>query len=504
MKSITIKKIYRNEEDINNIFIPTSKKWESTEDRELTIIESGPKNILFKKIIENINTASEMICLQSFLIQDTEIIDSLVEASERGVKIYILDAAETRLGVKGSYNDEDHITEGYKNMINSKFRYRFVHRQAQNLHAKFILFDPKTEYSEGFIFTGNFNTKPFTENPELGLPLTKEQTQELFQLFVYHFWEHTTDEQNETDAFDAVKPINKFAPPTLRSILCTSPNDKLSNLKEKLKSAIKTAKQEIAFSTFGLEFEHELSQEILNKINEGLKVTIFCRPREKTIVNHISKLAEAGATIFCDELIHAKSLIVDSKEAFLFTANFESHGMDTGFEVGAKLNEKQTKDLIYIHNYWKMRFPYRFFNKKNIQDVAKFYMLQDGKLEEKSIKESCERNKKKKHINNLKELKSYIETSNELCKNSKVSKISNIIDLNEYKDSKTKKLSPLALDNGIKLHEVYEKDIKSKETKLQKANKLVIEESIIEKKLEQLLEIYKYNESLTKMKLYVK
>jgi phosphatidylserine/phosphatidylglycerophosphate/cardiolipin synthase-like enzyme len=241
--------------------------------------------------------------------------------------------AEAKLEANPYGEEDSFITKEYKTMLEEKFKNNFIHRQAGNLHAKFILIDPKTN-PKGYLFTGNFNLKPFYENPELAIELSMAKTKELFQVFVHHFWNHTTDEQTQSSQFDKVKPINKFETVDLKQILLTSPNKDLCNLKRTLLEVILKAEKEIQISTFGLDINHELSQTILDKLKKGVKVTVFCRPRLKTIKDHIEILAKNGAKVFCHPLIHAKSIIIDNKEAYVFSANFEEHGMDTGFEVG--------------------------------------------------------------------------------------------------------------------------------------------------------------------------
>src|ERR1039458_2983107 len=72
--------------------------WKSTEKDNLSVIESGESKVLFHKIIKAIDGAKKIICLQSFLIQDTGVIDTLIEAVVgRQVKVFILSSAEARL-----------------------------------------------------------------------------------------------------------------------------------------------------------------------------------------------------------------------------------------------------------------------------------------------------------------------------------------------------------------------------------------------------------------------
>ncbi|WP_178989468.1 phospholipase D-like domain-containing protein [Winogradskyella schleiferi] len=497
MHTINFKQTFRNEEILDNVFILTTNQWQSTEEQQLSVIESGPKQVLFQNIIEHIQQAEEMICLQSFLIQDTSIIDALVEASQRDVKVFILDAAETRLKTQAYPEDDNFITDEYKEMINKKFRRHFVHRQAENLHAKFILIDPKSNNANGYLFTGNFNEKPFKENPELGVELDERQTNELFKLFVYHFWEHTTDEQNDTETFDKVRPANKFQAPQLDHILCTSPNAGLSNLKSTLITSISNTQESISFSTFGLDIEHELAKEILSKIKSGIEVTIFCRPREKTIVNHISELQKAGAKVFCHPLIHAKSIIVDDKEAYVFTANFEKHGMDTGFEVGMLLSNRQTKDLIGIHNKWKQDFPLTFHSQKSVQEISNYNTFKNKALVTDKISETKKVNLKKE-ITKLLDLATFFKDTNgtnnfEKHKNLEVDKVAT---LKGFVENESARLEPIdEVLSKVLIKKVNTSKMKKGEKKPQEseikwiaANKIVINIDWVKSNKEELMQ----------------
>ncbi len=444
MLTINFKHIFTNKEFLENIFISTNNNWQSTEEKDFTVIESGPKKILFHKIIKQIQEAKKMICLQSFLIQDTRIIDELIKASQRNVKVYVLDAAETRLKTQAYSEDDSFISDEYKEMINKKFRGNIVHRQAENLHAKFILIDPKTENAQGFLCTGNFNLKPFIENPELGVPLSETQVNEFFQLFVYHFWEHTTHEQNTTETFDAVKPVRMFEAPKINNVLCTSPNSELSNLKSTLFESIKNAKESISFSTFGLDINHELAQEILLKIKEGISVTIFCRLREKTITNHISELQKAGAIVYCHPLIHAKSIVIDQKEAYVFTANFEKHGMDSGFEVGVLLDKIQTKDLIHIHTKWIQHYPYIFYAQKSIQEVTAYETFKNNDLKSCMVAET-NKIEQTKDISKLVDLAIFFEnvTEKDTFKNHKKIELNKVAKIKPFNENEATKLEAI-------------------------------------------------------------
>ncbi len=373
-----------NEGTIQFPILPNGSGWKSTEKEKLSVIESGEGKDLFSKIIKAIESAKQMVCLQSFLIQDTEIIDTLIRAvKERGVRVFVLSSAEARLK-ETIEEEEDFIKANYIQLLDGKFKNQFVHRTAENFHGKYILIDPTTK-PKGFICTNNFTENGFTKNPELAVELNNEQCEELFKIFVYHFWEHSTDEQTATNEFAKVQPVNKFSLPKLENILLTSPNSKGNSLNKTLLAAIIKTEKTISFSTFQLDKNTELVKAIADKAKKNVSVTLFCRPIEKQFNEQLKELLEAGVQIYFHPLTHSKSLLVDSKEGFVFTANLTANGLDNGLEVGLKLNEEQTKDLTTIHQSWQDDFPTKAIKFANVKDLKEIQVFKDRKLTTKIL-----------------------------------------------------------------------------------------------------------------------
>lgn len=478
MNPIIIRKELENEQTLRNIFLPTNQQWRSTESDNLSVWESGGKQLLFKRIIELIYGAKTMICLQSFLIQDTKIIDSLLKAATRGIKVYVMDSAGTRL--EHQEEDEHFSTTEYKRMLNTKFLYHFVHRQANSFHAKFIVIDPK-ENPKGVMFTGNFNEKPFKENPELGVELNEQQVKELFQVFVYHFWEFATDEQNDGQQFTKLKPANKFKRPKLQDVLLTSPDKNLSNLKKTLLEQIKKAKQSIFFSTFGFDITNDVSKAILDKLEEGIMVTIFCRHREKAINGNLDVLANKGAEVFCHPLIHAKSIVIDTHWGAIFSANFEKHGMDESFEVGVELNTSQKDDLLKIYRNWEITFPYKFkYEEKYAKLPHNYAQLSKGQLKSFVVLADEKQLPSKMTVNNLNELIVFVEQKVKPI-SSKARKIIQEKEVN-FKPLKEKGfLQEEAIAKGVSLVQ-YEEVIKQKKTEKKIVHEVLLFDNSIDAK----------------------
>lgn len=382
-----------NEGTIQFPILPNGSGWKSSEQSNLSIFESGEQKTLFSKIISAIDKAQEFVCLQSFLIQDSALIDSLLKAVERKVKVFTLSSAEARL--KDRIEEEtDFIKANYIQLIDKKFRNHFVHRTAENFHAKYILIDPKTN-PKGFICTNNFTENGFAKNPELAVELNKEQCEELFKVFVYHFWEHSTDEQTATTEFEKVKPANKFSLSKLNNILLTSPNSELNTLNETLINAVRNGKISISLSTFQLDKNTELIKTILEKAKQGIEVTLFCRPTEKQFNEQLTDLLEAGVQIYFHSLIHAKSLLIDDNIGFVFTANLTDNGLKKGLEVGVKLNEQQTADLNKIQANWKKDFQSKTIKTAFIKDLKELEVFKDGKLIKKILLDDSKEEKRK-------------------------------------------------------------------------------------------------------------
>jgi len=373
-----------NEAIIKFPILPNGLGWKSTENENLAVIESGEEKVLFIKIINAIDNAKQIICLQTFLIQDNKIIDALIRAvEERGVKVFVLSSAEARLKEKIE-EEEDFIKTNYIQLLDNKFKNHFVHRSSENFHGKFILIDPETK-PIGFICTNNFTENGFMKNPELAVELNASQCEELFKVFVYHFWEHSTDEQTASNEFAKVKAVNKFSLSKLDSILLTSPNTENNSLKNALLESVEKAKKSISLSTFQLDNNIDLVKAIINKAKQNIPVTLFCRPIEKQFNEQLKELLEAGVQIYFHPLTHAKSLLIDFETGYIFTANLIEKGLEYGFEVGVKLNEVQTKDLLTIHQNWGTNFPYKTIREAKVKDLNEIQIFKEKKLTKKVL-----------------------------------------------------------------------------------------------------------------------
>lgn len=365
--------------------LPTGQTWKSIGNLGDGMWETGAGKEAADSIVSAIQDAKSMICVASFIMDTNPIVDALRVAAGRGVKVYVLGSAEAKLQDEIEDVENEHRTQ-YERLLKETFVYRFLFRSADFFHAKFVLIDPMSA-PQGFLCTCNLTSKALFENPELVIALDEDQVQSLYRMFVYHFWEHSTQEHGPRANFEAVRPLSKFLPPDMGSVIQCSPERTVSNLKAKLKAAILRAKSEIVISTFSLDADFELVQLIREKLANGVSVVLFTRklPRQVPL---LFELARFGALIYVHPLIHAKFLEVDGESGFVFTANFKSQGMDSGWEVGIELHPSQLTAMSILVERWKSNFPLFLKREHEISKHAgKIQVIEHGRLIDKTVKE---------------------------------------------------------------------------------------------------------------------
>jgi hypothetical protein len=57
-------------------------------------------------------------------------------------------------------------------------------------------------------------------------------------------------------------------------------------------------------------------------------------------------MKQAGASVMCFKWLHAKAIVADGMHGMVMSANFQTHGMDQGFELGVKLTGTQVTELM--------------------------------------------------------------------------------------------------------------------------------------------------------------
>ena len=346
------------------------------------LFQSGDK-ILTQKIRSIISEAREFICMSSFIIQDSEITDEIKRCYKRGVRVYILTSAEVYA------NDTVEEIEGTVEERKAASRKLLVDlggrtliKTGENLHSKFIISDPLSK-PRGMMFTANLTVRAITENLELAVELSEKGVLELYRQFLTGFWvvaARTLSLSGDTgDSLKTAKKYPEFAGGDYfpQEIRWTIGNQCL--IKDDIMDAIASARESVSLSAWTIEVSHPVAKSLLEKASEGIKVTIFTRPHLANL-EFINEIVKKGGKVYCHPLLHAKSLIVDSRYGLVMTANVAKLGLDEGFETGVILSTKQVPVLKNIHEEWKKRVKYISESQVTLEEVTRARLDLENKL----------------------------------------------------------------------------------------------------------------------------
>lgn len=297
------------------------------------------------KAVELIETAKDTLVLSTFLLADKRVESAIYAAAKRNVRVYVLLACETRL--EGEEPDDEFgkmCLAQHKAML-TKLSGLVHFASAPHFHAKAIIVDSlhNTGEAKGLLLTANLTEEALSRNEELAVSLSQTQIAELTKIFrwaIFESAEHHMIKQGEFASYKS--PGNTPYPTGLIETLVTSSEGTV--IREHALKLIQQAKNELIISSFGWQEDHILVKAICSIAMAGVNVTILSRKRPAAMPALLA-MQQAGATVKCFKWLHAKAILVDDKKAMVMSANFQTHGMDEGFELGLPLIGSQITEL---------------------------------------------------------------------------------------------------------------------------------------------------------------
>ena len=367
-------------------------------DQPLGIYQSGPDRALVREIVTSLERARSFVCVSTFVLQQSEITQTLLNISKQGVRVYLLTASENQL------EKEDHemtefdrrVVQDHKELLQS-FAGRILVRTADHFHAKFILIDPSSPLAHGYLLTANLTRGALYENVkfegneyqcnfELGLRLTREQITGVFRQFIFAFWHEAQHELFEAKTLAGVgKP--PFSIPLTRSGVLRTVGDERS-LKKEILNIIDTSTSYLVLSAWSFDQDHEVLQHLLRKARDGVNISILTRVTRKRTMPALTDLIMHGATIYGHERLHGKFIIGDGTRGMVLTANFTRQGLDSGFETGISLTPPQINSILELCRKWMTSCTWKLEDGITRKDVREEALIWTGTgLEEKPVRQ---------------------------------------------------------------------------------------------------------------------
>lgn len=337
--------------------------------------QTGPRRAAAIHAVGIIDSAKEVLVVCSFLLSDPEILSALERASNKGVRVYVMLAAETRLLSEPPEHDRTDLAV-WKRSVLDEFKEslrrlggRALIRASDQFHAKVVIADPDTQPA-GIMFTANLTKEAVERNQELAVALSEVHVRELMGLLRWAFWEVSTHEilNPKNGGLSPIRPLQTVRhPERIDSFLYTTAQG--TAIRSALLDAIRAEGREIKVASFGWSADHEVIRALAEKAKAGVLVTIFARPRAAAMPALIA-LQEAGATVLGFEFLHAKALWTSSGPAFMMSANLEPHGLDSGFELGLALEAPERNALKNIFDEWTQTAEWELLAKTTIGRVT--------------------------------------------------------------------------------------------------------------------------------------
>jgi cardiolipin synthase len=350
------------------VWIPYRENTSPREEVLGNIYQSGKQRRCIQDIITAIDQAQDTVMLVSFLMADTGLEDALMNAAKRGVRVYVLLAAENRLEKEPAADAEfDQKTLAQHKKMLDRLAGQVLVRSAPYFHAKLVLSDTQAPNPKGFLLTANLTTDALQRNDELAVALTPSEIQSAFTYLRWAFWEGAEHELIEKQRLNTVKPLQKLDNPSVTQyFLATKPDNSLQPV---LKQIINNAKQELIVSSFGWEINHAIVALLLERIQAGLHVTLLARIRPKTMPTLVN-LAQAGAQVLGFPWLHAKALCNDVGEAVVMSANLETQSFEQSMEFGVFLPAGERATAVkHILQTWQQHAPWQLLPQPILKDL---------------------------------------------------------------------------------------------------------------------------------------
>ncbi len=327
---------------------------------------SGKDGQLISELKSAIDKANEIICISTYIFSEPEIKESLINASKRGVRVYIITASNKHLKNKPDEDDDFNIRmydEMYR--LFSEMQGIVKIRTSEHFHSKFLLIDPfNLENRRGFLLTANIDTKAlmgklidgkFRVNPEICISLDDIEIKDLYKQFCLGFWEESTEESKEKGFYPIKKKIlNNIV---FENILLNSSKDK--SLETAILDLIENNSGKIILCTYGIQDDTKIFQKLLKELEKGREIIILTRPRNKNM-SALLKLVKGGAKVYGHDDVHAKVIIIENDKlmkGIIMTANIEEISFTNSFESGKYLKREEYYSLLTILNTWISNFP---------------------------------------------------------------------------------------------------------------------------------------------------
>ncbi|MBN2376189.1 MAG: cardiolipin synthase, partial [Sedimentisphaerales bacterium] len=349
----------------------------------------GRTEEVVESLVRDIDEAQEHVHLLFYIIADDEtgrkVAEALMRAAKRGVKCRVLADAVGSRGMFGGLGERMRQVgvEVREALPVGLFRRRMARIDLRN-HRKVAVIDGRIGYAGSQnIVDASYGRKDMLWH-DLMVRLRGPVVLELQAVFVGDWYFEAEQVLEDDEVFPEPEVAGKVSAQTLPS----GPNYPTENYQRMVVAALYAAAERVVITTPYFVPDESFMQAMETAVLRGVEVELILpRKSDMVLVNAASRayfddLLEAGVRIFLydDGLLHAKTMSIDDKIAFIGSGNFDIRSFELNFEVNllfygsevtGQLKALQQEYLSRSVKVTQHRWSTRPMMQKVVQNVAK-------------------------------------------------------------------------------------------------------------------------------------
>lgn len=299
-----------------------------------------------------IDGAEDVLVAATPLLADDRVADALLGASDRGVRCYLLVAADGSL--KGGVGEEPGAEALRRHaQIVDRIKGAVLVRSSGGFRAKAAVADPMGASPRGVVMTASMTREALEGGRGLFVVVEGGEASEAALVLREALWEKATHELAGGD-LRRCRPLGKIGGVETCRILQGGSNQQLAG---RLAETLGGDPGRVVASSPGWDEASPVVDRLCRLAGGGADVTVLARSGRPGAMGALRRMRSAGARVVGFGCLHASALVTES-QAVVMSASIESRCLGTGFEMGIALDGERAARVRAAVDGWADNWEY--------------------------------------------------------------------------------------------------------------------------------------------------